>query len=103
MLLAHAPCSLSEGILSRWLPAVCADSCGWQKTETGCHTPTTQAVFGPAPANPLVHTLQHAGAAGDWVAVAQHGIASGVLGPLWEEVRVCVPCVRVPCVCTGGG
>lgn len=46
-----------------------------------------QVLLGPAPPNPLVDTLQQAGAAGDWAALAQHCAASGVLGPLWEEVR----------------
>jgi hypothetical protein len=46
-----------------------------------------QAVFGPAPANSLVDTLQQAGAAGQYGAVAEHCLASGLLGPFWEEVR----------------
>lgn len=46
-----------------------------------------QAVVGPAPVNPLVETLQQAGSAGQIGAVMQHCLASGVLGPFWEEVR----------------
>jgi hypothetical protein len=46
-----------------------------------------QAAFGPSPVNPLVETLHQAGAASQYGAVAQHCLASGVLGPLWEEVR----------------
>lgn len=65
-----------------------------------CHC-FAQAAFGPAPANALVETLQQAGSPGQYGAVAQHCLASGVLGPLWEEVgegcgtagdRGCVGC-----------
>lgn len=47
-----------------------------------------QAVLGPAPVNPLVATLQQAGTAGQFSAVAEHCLASGVLGPFWEEVSL---------------
>ncbi|WIA31154.1 hypothetical protein OEZ86_001165 [Tetradesmus obliquus] len=52
----------------------------------GAWQPAVQAVLGPAPVNPLVATLQQAADAGDWRSVGLHCAASGVLGPLWEEV-----------------
>eukprot|EP00878_Enallax_costatus_P036068 GHUV01040361.1.p1 GENE.GHUV01040361.1~~GHUV01040361.1.p1 ORF type:complete len:133 (+),score=20.15 GHUV01040361.1:221-619(+) len=45
-----------------------------------------QAVLGPTPDNPLVTTLQQAGANNDWSSLGLHCLASGVLGPIWEEV-----------------
>lgn len=47
----------------------------------------SKAVFGSAPVNPLVTTLHQAADAGDWGAVVLHCVASGLLGPMWEEVR----------------
>jgi hypothetical protein len=114
---AHHPCivnGLSMMLAVSWAPtrhpwpghclsagsAVAHRSCrGWWHQEQH-HTPQTvvaalqlllllllQAVLGPAPVNPLVDTLQQAGAAGQTGAIAEHCLASGVLGPLWEEVR----------------
>lgn len=48
--------------------------------------PAAEVLFGPAPANPLVETLQQAGSSGQFTAVAEHCLASGLLGPFWEEV-----------------
>eukprot|EP00882_Tetradesmus_deserticola_P028276 GHRQ01031494.1.p1 GENE.GHRQ01031494.1~~GHRQ01031494.1.p1 ORF type:complete len:143 (+),score=68.97 GHRQ01031494.1:83-511(+) len=45
-----------------------------------------QALLGPAPSSPLVATLHQAADAGDWGSVGLHCIASGLLGPAWEEV-----------------
>jgi hypothetical protein len=60
------------------------------------HT-SLQAVAGLEAPSPLVATLQQAAGARQWGALAQHCVASGLLGPLWEEVCVCV-CACV-CVC----
>eukprot|EP00775_Hariotina_reticulata_P007847 gene7847-8044_t len=48
--------------------------------------PAVQACLGPAPPSPYVEVLQTAAAAGSWSSIAWHCLASGVVGPVWEEV-----------------
>lgn len=49
----------------------------------------------PAPdSSPLVLSVQQASGRGDWQTVGAHCFASGVIGPLWEEVSA-----RGVCLC----
>lgn len=45
-----------------------------------------QALFGAPLPNPLVPQVQQAAAAGDWMSLGAHVAASGLVGPVWEEV-----------------
>jgi hypothetical protein len=45
-----------------------------------------QAYLGPAPPSSYVEVLQEAAAAGSLSSTALHCLASGVAGPVWEEV-----------------
>eukprot|EP00879_Flechtneria_rotunda_P013066 GHRR01013646.1.p1 GENE.GHRR01013646.1~~GHRR01013646.1.p1 ORF type:complete len:351 (+),score=87.82 GHRR01013646.1:147-1199(+) len=48
--------------------------------------PAVQGILGPVPASSFIASLQQAGDAHDWISISQHCLASGVLGPVWEEV-----------------
>ncbi|KAI8476850.1 MAG: hypothetical protein J3K34DRAFT_399633 [Monoraphidium minutum] len=48
--------------------------------------PLAEAAFGPAAPSALVAEVHAAAAAGDWRALGAHLLASGVVGPIWEEV-----------------
>lgn len=81
--------------LSLWQPnAAHAWGAGASKHVSPCPRPPpprpAQALFGPPAASPLVGEVQAAVAAADWGAVGAHLAASGLVGPIWEEVRASV-------------